>query len=205
MKPGLRIGLTGGIGSGKSTVAAMLAQRGAWVVDTDAISRALTAVGGQGISPIREAFGAQFITPEGALDRAAMRALVFANPQAKARLEAILHPLIQQQTQRAAAQAAPGQPVVLDVPLLAEAAEHWRPQVDKVLVVDCLPEVQIQRVMQRSGWQAQEVSRVMAQQASRAQRLAIADAVIDNASNSLEALQAQVNTLWHDWFLFRTN
>jgi dephospho-CoA kinase len=94
---------------------------------------------------------------------------------------------------------------VLDVPLLAEAAEHWRPQVDKVLVVDCLPEVQIQRVMQRSGWQAQEVSRVMAQQASRAQRLAIADAVIDNASNSLEALQAQVNTLWHDWFLFRTN
>jgi dephospho-CoA kinase len=174
-------------------------------VDTDAISRALTAVGGQGISPIREAFGAQFITPEGALDRAAMRALVFANPQAKARLEAILHPLIQQQTQRAAAQAAPGQSVVLDVPLLAEAAEHWRPQVDKVLVVDCLPEVQIQRVMQRSGWQAQEVSRVMAQQASRAQRLAIADAVIDNASNSLEALQAQVNTLWHDWFLFRTN
>jgi dephospho-CoA kinase len=196
----MRIGLTGGIGSGKSTVASLLARLGAWVVDTDAISRTLTAPGGLGISPIRQAFGAQFITPEGGLDRAAMRALVFSDPQAKARLEALLHPLIQQQTLGAAAHAAAHQPVVFDVPLLVESAAYWRAQLDRILVVDCLPEMQIQRVTQRSGWQAQEVSRVIAQQASRAQRLAVADAVIDNSSNSLEALQAQVLTLWNDWF-----
>ena len=193
------IGLTGGIGSGKSTVARHLAHLGAWVVDTDAIARALTLPGGLGIAPIRDAFGPAFLDAHGALDRAAMRTLVFADPSARQRLEGILHPLIGQQTEAAAAQAAPGQPVVFDVPLLVESGPRWRQRVQQVWVVDCQEATQVRRVMQRSGWTAEEVQRVIDQQARRAQRLAVADAVIDNDEATLDALHAQVTALWQRW------
>lgn len=198
MTASLRIGLTGGIGSGKSTVAHAFAERGALIVDTDAISRSLTAPGGAGLPAIATLFGAGMIGPDGALDRARMRNLVFQDPAARQRLEAVLHPLIGEQTQAQAALARSGQTLVFDVPLLAESA-HWRGRVDKVLVVDCSQETQVQRVMQRSGWSLAEVQRVIAQQASRAQRRAIADAVILNEGITLAALDAEVARVWRDW------
>lgn len=191
----LRIGLTGGIGSGKSTVAAALARRGAWVVDTDAISRSLTAPGGAALPAIAEAFGPQMITPDGALDRDRMRSLVFNDPAARQRLEAVLHPMIGEQTRGEAALARPGQTIVFDVPLLVESP-HWRGRVDRVLVVDCLEETQVRRVMHRSGWSEEQVRKVMAQQATRAQRQAVADAVILNEGISLQALDDQVGRIW---------
>lgn len=194
----LRIGLTGGIGSGKSTVAAMLAELGAHVVDTDAISRQLTSTGGAALPAIAQSFGAQMIDASGALDRRQMREQVFQDPSAKARLEAILHPLIGEQTRREAGAAAPGQVVVFDVPLLAESPV-WRSRVDKILVVDCTEDTQIQRVVQRSGWTEAEVRRVLAQQASREQRQAIADAVILNEQLTLDALRAAVRAIWQGW------
>jgi dephospho-CoA kinase len=198
--PPLRVGLTGGIGSGKSTVAAALARRGALVIDADAISRELTAPGGAALPAIAQAFGPAVIDASGALDRTRMRAEVFAQTEARARLEAILHPLIGQQTAAEAARAAAGQPVVFDVPLLTESA-HWRERVDRVLVIDCDEDLQVQRVMRRSGWSEAEVRRVIAQQAPRAARRAIADAVIDNgASTGLAALEARVGRLWRHWW-----
>ncbi|WP_119153897.1 dephospho-CoA kinase [Caldimonas tepidiphila] len=193
-----RVGLTGGIGSGKSTVAELLARRGAWIVDTDAISRSLTAPGGAAIEALRERFGGEFIGADGALDRARMRELVFRDPQARQRLEALLHPLIRQETQAQAARAAPGQIVVFDVPLLVESG-RWREQVDLILVVDCSEETQVRRVMQRSGLSRDAVQRIIAQQAGRAQRLAVADAVIVNEGLDLEQLEARVQALWEDW------
>ena len=194
----LRIGLTGGIGSGKSTVAALLQQQGAAVVDTDAIARQLTLRGGAAIEPIRAAFGAEFIGAEGALDRAAMRALAFSDPSAKRRLEAILHPLIGTETERQAklAQAAPA--VVFDVPLLVESG-RWRARVDKVLVVDCEEATQLLRVVARSGWAAADVQAVIAQQAAREQRRACADAVIFNDTISEEQLADEVRSIWQRW------
>jgi dephospho-CoA kinase len=195
-----RVGLTGGIGSGKSTVAAALARRGALVVDTDAIARELTAPGGQAVPAIVATFGAAMVDASGALDRARMRAEVFARPETRLRLEAILHPLIGQTAQTRAAGAAPGQPVVFDVPLLAESA-HWRQRVDRVLVVDCDEALQVRRVVQRSGWSDEEVRRVIAQQAPRAARRAIADAVIANGEGvGLDALDAMVAALWRHWW-----
>lgn len=188
----MRIGLTGGIGSGKSTVARLLGERGACIVDTDAISRALTQAGGAAMPAILARFGQDFATPEGALDRAAMRALAFRDPEARHALEAILHPLIGTQTEAQAALAAPGQMIVFDVPLLVESG-RWRAKVQRVLVVDCEEETQIQRVMQRSGLDRQAVQAVMAQQASRAQRRAAADVVIYNEGLSLSALQQEVD------------
>jgi dephospho-CoA kinase len=195
---GLTIGLTGGIGSGKSTVAAMLVQRGAHLVDTDAIARALTLPGGAAMPAIAAAFGADMLTPEGALHRDRMRQLAFAQASAKARLEAILHPLIGQQSQQQAALHG-GRPVVFDVPLLAESQglRPWRARVQRVWVVDCAVSTQIQRVLQRPGWTADAVQRVIAQQATRAARRAIADAVIFNEGLSLAQLQAQVQGLWN--------
>ncbi|TSE33085.1 dephospho-CoA kinase [Tepidimonas charontis] len=190
----LRIGLTGGIGSGKSTVAAMLAELGATVVDADALSRACTAAGGAAIEPIRRAFGPDFIAPDGALDRARMRALVFADPQAKARLEAIIHPLVRAEIDRRIA-ACTADTIVLDLPLLVES-DAWRQRCDRVWVVDCTPETQIRRVMARNGWPRAQVQAVLAQQASRAQRLAAADAVIDNEGTDLATLRARVRQLW---------
>ncbi len=194
---GMHLGLTGGIGSGKSTVAARLAALGAEVVDADAISRALTAAGGAAIGPLREAFGPQAIDAHGALDRAQMRALAFADPDARRRLEALLHPLIGAECERQAA-AAGARPVVFDVPLLAES-RHWRARVQRVLVVDCDEATQVERVMRRSGWDADAVRRVITQQAPRARRRAVADAVIHNVGLSLQALHAEVDALWTRW------
>jgi dephospho-CoA kinase len=194
MSQALRIGLTGGIGSGKSTVAAMLAALGATVVDADALARATTAPGGAAIEAIRQAFGPDFITASGALDRDRMRALVFQDPQAKARLEAIIHPLVRADIDRAIA-ACRADAIVLDLPLLAES-DAWRQRCDRVWVVDCAPETQIRRVMARNGWPREQVLAVMAQQASRAQRLAIADQVIDNDDIDLPTLRARVQAAW---------
>jgi dephospho-CoA kinase len=194
----LRIGLTGGIGSGKSTVASLLAQRGAAVVDTDAIARELTQRGGAAIGPIGGAFGAAFITADGALDRERMRETVFADAGAKRRLEAILHPLIGAGAERRAAAAAAAPAIVFDVPLLVESG-RWRARVERVLVVDCREATQRQRVTARSGWSADAVEAVIAQQAPRALRRACADAVIYNDGLSLEALGREVHALWQLW------
>lgn len=191
------LGLTGGIGSGKSTVARTLVDCGAVLVDTDAIAHATTAPGGSGIAPIAAAFGPEMIDAHGALDRSRMRELVFNEPAAKARLEAILHPLIGQEAQRQA-QAAQGRVVVFDVPLLTESS-HWRDRVDRVLVVDCEESTQVQRVVARSGWAPEAVERVIALQAPRARRRAIADAVLYNDGLSPQALEDQVRQLWRHW------
>ena len=197
----LRIGLTGGIGSGKSTVAGLLVQHGAALIDTDAIARELSLPGGAAIAAIRAAFGSEFIDAAGTLDRTRMRALVFAEPQAKRRLEAILHPLISVECEaRAAAAQAPVR--VFDVPLLAESA-HWRAKVDKVLVVDCREQTQVDRVVARSGWTPEAVRSVISQQATREVRRACADAVIFNDGLSLEELSRQVRALSQRWFVLQ--
>ncbi|MBQ0944459.1 dephospho-CoA kinase [Ideonella sp. 4Y16] len=198
-RAGPTLGLTGGIGSGKSTVARALAAHGACIVDTDAIARALTAPGGAALPAIAQAFGASAIGADGALDRAWMRERVFADPAQRERLEAILHPMIGERTWAEAAAAAAAQPVVFDVPLLTERGAHWRRQVDRVLVVDCDEATQVQRVQARNGWPEAQVRAVIAQQARREQRRAIADAVIVNQDLSLEALQAEVAALWRLW------
>ena len=194
----MRIGLTGGIGSGKSTVAALLAQCGAIVIDTDAIARQLTQPGAAAIDPIRLAFGADFITAGGALDRERMRALAFSDPAAKRRLEAILHPLIGTETERQAQAAHAAPAIVFDVPLLIESS-HWRARVDAVLVVDCLEATQSRRVLARPGWTAATVRAVIDQQAPRAQRRACADAVIFNDTIDLNPLRETVASLWQAW------
>jgi dephospho-CoA kinase len=194
----LKIGLTGGIGSGKSTVAAELARLGAHVIDTDAIAHRVTAPGGPGIAPVAEAFGPEMIGPDGAMDRARMRALVFADPDARQRLEALLHPLIRQETEAEAARAPAGAVCVFDVPLLTES-RGWRERVDRVLVVDCSEATQIARVRARNGWTADAVRAVIAQQASREARRAIADAVILNEGLSREALAEWVTQVWQRW------
>lgn len=191
------IGLTGGIGSGKSTVSAMLVAEGACLVDTDAIARALTLPGGAAIPALSREFGAAVLTSDGALDRAQMRQLAFTDPSAKRRLEAILHPLIGEEAQRQAT-AAGQRPVVFDVPLLTES-NHWRARVHRVLVVDCSVETQVERVVSRPGWDEGAARRVIALQASRAQRRAIADAVIHNDGLSLEALKMTVRALYRQW------
>ncbi len=198
---GLRIGLTGGIGSGKSTVARLFVERGACVVDTDAIARSLTAAGGAAMPALAAEFGPDIVGSDGALARDLMRQRAFSDPSAKQRLEAILHPLIGTEALRQAAAAAPGAAIVFDVPLLAESA-HWRERVDKVLVVDCDETTQIARVAQRPGWDAAQARRVVAQQASRAARRKVADAVIFNDTLSLPALAGEVAALGAWWGLW---
>ena len=196
-RPPLRIGLTGGIGSGKSTVAALLARLGATVVDTDLIARQLTEPGGGAVGAIVQAFGSELIDASGALDRARMRDLVFSDPSARQQLEAILHPLIGIETERQAhAVIAPA--VVFDVPLLVES-RRWRAQVDKVLVVDCREATQIDRVVARSGWTAQAVRAVIDQQSPRSARRACADAVICNDALTPEQLADEVSAVWRQW------
>ncbi len=191
-----RLGLTGGIGSGKSTVAHMLAGHGAAVIDADAISRELTAAGGQAMPAILQAFGAGFISAEGALDRHRMRALAFSDPSARRRLEQIIHPLVGLETRRRAQAAidAGSRCVMFDIPLLVESS-HWRPQLDAVLVLDCSPQTQVERVMQRNGLPKSEVEAIVAQQASRRQRLLAADHVICNDGLSLSELDRLVRQL----------
>jgi dephospho-CoA kinase len=196
VKP-LAIGLTGGIGSGKSTVAAMLAACGAVLVDTDAIAHSLTATGGAALPALAREFGPQIVGADGAMDRARMRSLAFSDASARRRLESILHPMIGDEAQRQAALAG-SRPVLFDVPLLS-ATSPWRQRVQRLLVVDCREETQVKRVMQRSGWSAEQVQRVMAQQTPRAARRAIADAVIFNDGLSLDALRSQVGALWQHW------
>jgi dephospho-CoA kinase len=186
------VGLTGGIGSGKSAAADIFGELGATIVDTDAIAHELTAPGGAAIKPIRDAFGAEVIASNGALDRAAMRRRVFADVQAKARLEGILHPMIRAEADRRSA-AARAPYVVLVVPLLVESG-GYRSRVQRVAVVDCPEEVQVKRVMSRSGLTAEEARAIMAAQVERSQRLAAADDVIDNGGE-LAALRPQVEAL----------
>ncbi|MFZ5484251.1 MAG: dephospho-CoA kinase [Pseudomonadota bacterium] len=172
------VGLTGGIGSGKSRVADLFAARGVTVIDTDLISRGLTAPNGAAIEAIRAVFGPAFITQAGGLDRNLMRSRVFASPEDKARLESLLHPAIRE---AAATQllAAPGKYALLVVPLLVETGAYG-PLVDRVLVVDCPVELQIERVMRRDRLSRAQVEAILAAQASRADRLLHADDVIDN-------------------------
>ncbi len=191
------IGLTGGIGSGKSTVAQCLVACGAHLVDTDAIARALTLPGGAAMPALAAEFGPQAVAEDGALNREHMRHLAFTAPGAKARLEAILHPLIGQEAQRQA-QAAAGRPLVYDVPLLTES-RHWRARVQRVLVIDCSETTQAERVARRPGWTEEAARRVIAQQAPRSARRAIADAVIANDQLSLDELTVEVNALWALW------
>lgn len=192
----LEIGLTGGIGSGKTRVADLFAARGAALIDTDLLAHEITAPHGLAIPALVEAFGPQCLRPDGAMDRDAMRALVFADPAAKARLEAITHPLIRQLTEsRAAAVRAGGRHpyLIYVVPLLVESGS-WRQRVGRILVVDCSEATQVARVMSRNGFTRPQVEAIMARQATRAQRLAQADDVIDNEGRP-EALAPQVERL----------
>ena len=193
MRRSFRLGLTGGIGAGKSTVARMLADLGAAIIDADALSRATTAPGGTAIDPVRASFGDNFITPDGAMDRDAMRTLVFANPSARHRLEAIVHPLVHQAIEAAAVAAhqAGHHCLVFDMPLLVES-KRWPDQLDKVLVVDCSEQTQRDRVMARNGLARADVERIMASQASRTQRLAAADLVVFNDQKPLDTLRCEV-------------
>lgn len=189
----MRIGLTGGIGSGKSTVARLLERRGSVLIDADAISRASTDAGGAAIPDIRASFGDSYITPEGALDRVRMRERVFQDPAAKTMLEAIIHPLVGQQSEKLLREAG-SRSVVFDVPLLVESG-RWPARVDWVWIVDCSMETQIQRVQQRNRWQRNDIEAVMNQQASRAERLAASDAVIFNENVTLDELELMVEDL----------
>jgi dephospho-CoA kinase len=191
------VGLTGGIGSGKSTVADLFAGLGASVVDTDAISRSLTGARGEAMAAIRDEFGPEYVAPDGGLDRARMRALVFRDTAAKAKLEAILHPLIRERA-RAALHSATGPYAILVVPLLLETGAYGD-LVRRVLVVDCSEERQVERAARRSGLAADEVRAIMGAQLARQDRRARADDVIDN-DGGLDALRPQVAAL-HEKYL----
>ena len=192
------VGLTGGIGSGKSTVAELFVERGAALVDTDAIAHALTAPQGAAMPAIALAFGDSVLRADGTLDRVAMRSLVFSDRSAKARLEAILHPLIREQSKARCAAATQAPYVLLVVPLLVETG-GYRERADRVLVVDCDEAVQISRVMARSGLAVEAVRAIMATQASRLERRAAADDLVQN-DGELDALWPQVDVL-HQHYL----
>lgn len=193
------VGLTGGIGSGKSAAARVFESMGAAIVDTDAIAHELTAPGGAAIAPIRTAFGADYITADGALARARTRELVFADAAKKRLLEAILHPLIRDRSNERV-QAAPSSYVILMVPLLVESGDYRR-RCQRILVVDCPEELQIERVMARSGISAEQVRAIMATQAKRAARLAVADDVIDNSGDQAQ-LRREVEALHRRYLQF---
>jgi dephospho-CoA kinase len=187
-----RVGLTGGIGSGKTTAAEMLGELGAAVIDTDAISRELTGARGAAMPAIRAQFGEEYVAADGGLARDRMRALVFTNAAAREALEAILHPLIRQESRaRVAAASAPY--VVLVVPLLFETGAY-ADLVQRVVVVDCSEERQVERATRRSRISAEEVRAIMASQLPRSARLARADDVLDN-EGGLDSLRAQVDAL----------
>jgi len=189
-----RIGLTGGIGSGKSTFAAMLAERGFDVIDADVISKKLTSTGGLAIAKVREVFGDSAIALDGSMDRSQMRTLVFSQPEARVRLETILHPLIRASiAEKLASIKDKGEPLaILDIPLLVESSD-WQGQLDGIIVVDCSQSRQLSRVMTRNGWTQAQTQAVIDNQASRQERLAVANWVIDNDNDDLSALQKQAD------------
>ncbi|MBN9410151.1 MAG: dephospho-CoA kinase [Burkholderiales bacterium] len=191
-----KLGLTGGIGSGKSTVARMLAAAGAALIDADANARSVTASGGLAIQAIRDEFGAEFVGADGSLDRTRMRALAFETPAARQRLEAIIHPLVGLLGEQQLAEAARAghRCAVFDIPLLVESG-RWRARLDHVLVVDCTTETQVERVVARSGLEADAVRAIITAQATRAERLAAADAVIFNEGITLDELHLQVRAV----------
>jgi dephospho-CoA kinase len=185
----MRLGVTGGIGSGKSTVCGLLAKKGIPLIDADAISRACTAPGGAALPAIAQAFGEAVFEAPGILNRDAMRALVFDDAPALAQLQALLHPLIAAEIERQAAQAQASSPpcIAFDIPLLVES-KRWRPVLDRVLVIDCQAQTQIDRVVQRSGLTPQNVQKIMAAQSSRAARLQCADFVLFNESVTIDEI-----------------
>lgn len=193
-----RIGLTGGIGSGKSTVARVLVDCGAALIDADAISRQLTAPGGAAMPELAKQFGKQIITAEGSMNRDLMRQLAFSDPAVKQQLEAIIHPFVSQEAIRQvrAAQAAGRSCIVFDIPLLVESG-RWRQQLDRVLVVDCTETTQVARVMARNQWTQEAVEKVITGQARRESRLAAADICICNEGLSLPSLQQVVQKMAH--------
>ena len=194
----IAVGLTGGIGSGKSTVADLFAVRGVPLVDTDVIAHRITAPHGMAMAAIASQFGPEFVAADGSMDRARMRALVFGDESARKRLEAITHPLIRAETERETHEAK-GPYVIVVVPLLVESGS-WKARVDRVLVVDCSVETQIARVMRRNGFTREQVLAIIARQATREARLADADDVIVNDGATLEALAQDVETL-HERYL----
>jgi dephospho-CoA kinase len=198
----IRLGLTGGIASGKSTVAAALAKLGACVIDADAISRAATSQNGPAVSAIANHFGPTIVNDVGEIDRDRLRRLVFSMPQAKIALEAIIHPIVGQTIAQQAmeAQQLDVPCIVFDIPLLVETGS-WRQQLHRILVVDCTPETQITRVMQRNGLNQEDVVKILAMQAPRRQRLAAADAVLFNDGISIAHLEAQVSKMAHQFGL----
>lgn len=198
----VRIGLTGGIGSGKSTVARVLTECGAVVIDADAIARQLTAPGGLAIPAIASQFGDQFITVEGAMNREMMRQLAFDDPLSLHRLESIIHPLVREKViaQTGRAIAAGHTRLVFDIPLLVESG-RWRQEVDRVLVIDCSEATQIDRVTKRNSLTCEAVQRIIASQATRDQRRAAADICIYNDGLPLESLDALVRQLAHSFGL----
>jgi dephospho-CoA kinase len=195
------VGLTGGIGSGKSAVARLFAGHGAAVIDSDDIAHELSGPGGAAIGKVRATFGAEMIRPDGSLDRDRMRAFVFGDPAAREKLEAILHPLIREESTRRAMRAA-GPYVVLVIPLLIEGGVD-RTRIQRVLVVDCTEAQQITRAMERSSLRESEVRAILSAQASRAERLAQAEDVIDN-SGPRQALAPQVARLHEKYLLLAT-
>ena len=190
----LRIGLTGGIGSGKSTVSRLLEQRGAVIVDADAIAREVVAPGTRGLAAVTEAFGDGVVAPDGSLDRPALAAVVFADPEARKRLDAIVHPLVRARATEVAAAAPAAAVVVNDVPLLVETGQAG--SYDLVLVVEADPATRVARLVQR-GLTAEDARARMAAQATDEQRRAVADVVLDN-SGTPEELEAQVDRFWAD-------
>ncbi|KAF7600898.1 MAG: dephospho-CoA kinase [Candidatus Dactylopiibacterium carminicum] len=191
------VGLTGGIGSGKSSASQHFKALGITVVDTDAVSRQLTGVGGEAMSAIRQTFGMHMQEADGALDRAAMRHLVFSDPEARKQLEAILHPMIRARAELELRQACSPY-AILEVPLLVES-RHFMQRCNRILVIDCPPDLQLERVVARSNLSPAEVERIISAQASRPQRLAAASEVIEN-TGSLEDLKHSVQRM-HEFYV----
>ncbi|WP_454806525.1 dephospho-CoA kinase [Paraburkholderia fungorum] len=185
------VGLTGGIGSGKSTVADLFAAHGVPLVDTDLIAHRITAPHGIAMPQIAAEFGDSFVAADGSLDRARMRTLVFSDDGARKRLEDITHPLIRAETEREQREAQ-GPYVIVVVPLLVESG-NWKTRVNRVLTVDCSVETQIARVMSRNGFSREQVLAIIARQATREARLAAADDIINNDNAPLDAVKAQVD------------
>lgn len=191
-----RLGLTGGIGSGKSTVASAFARLGAHLIDADAISHAVTSPNGAAIAALTKEFGASVLGADGSLDREKMRRLVFEDSTAKTALEGIIHPLVGKEIERKAlaAQQLGSSCAVFDIPLLVES-KHWRRVLNRILVIDCSEEIQIQRVMLRNGRTRGDVERIISAQASRSNRLAAADLILFNEGITLDDLDGQVREM----------